>query len=469
MQCSVVNFGKVQSQINARLDAEYWHPEAIEIAKIIGQEMTLGNCIKEGYRVVYENTEILRTDEAKQMDLPKFIQATDIKSPMINIENAGYVREEDWQQYPKGRIQKGEILLEVKGDVKKVAIVPDDFRDKALVSGTLYKFSVNEKVNKYFLAIYLSCNYGQRLKDRLVSNIATPFISKSELYTIPVPCLDKRIQSEIEKAYVLGVNKQKISQDIYIQAQTLLLSELGFTNWQPKHRLTFVKNYSDTEQVERIDAEYYQPKYEEIAHAIKSCSGGWDTLENLVDLKDENFRPADKTEYKYIELANIAGNGEIAGCMIEQGQDLPSRARRKVATGDVIVSSIEGSLDSIALIDEEYDQALCSTGFYVVNSQAFNSETLLVLLKSIVGQLQLKKGCSGTILTAINKNEFGKVILPIIVEEKQIQQKVVESFRLRKQSRQLLECAKRTVEIAIEKDEQTAIDWLENSTKEMET
>ena len=471
MQCSVVNFGKVQSQINARLDAEYWHPEAIEIAKIIGQEMTLGNCIKEGYRVVYENTEILRTDEAKQMDLPKFIQATDIKSPMINIENAGYVREEDWQQYPKGRIQKGEILLEVKGDVKKVAIVPDDFRDKALVSGTLYKFSVNEKVNKYFLAIYLSCNYGQRLKDRLVSNIATPFISKSELYTIPVPCLDKRIQSEIEKAYVLGVNKQKIScQDIYIQAQTLLLSELGFTNWQPKHRLTFVKNYSDTEQVERIDAEYYQPKYEEIAHAIKSCSGGWDTLENLVDLKDENFRPADKTEYKYIELANIAGNGEIAGCMIEQGQDLPSRARRKVATGDVIVSSIEGSLDSIALIDEEYDQALCSTGFYVVNSQAFNSETLLVLLKSIVGQLQLKKGCSGTILTAINKDEFGKVILPIIVEEKQaqIQRKVVESFRLRKQSKHLLECAKRTVEIAIEGDEQTAIDYLENRAKEIE-
>ena len=59
--------------------------------------------------------------------------------------------------------------------------------------------------------------------------------------------------------------------------------------------------------------------------------------------------------------------------------------------GDVIVSSIEGSLDSIALIRGEYDQALCSTGFHVVNSQTFNSETLLVLLKSIVGQLQLKK------------------------------------------------------------------------------
>ena len=169
---------------------------------------------------------------------------------------------------------------------------------------------------------------------------------------------------------------------------------------------------------------------------------------------------------KYIELANIAGNGEITGCMRTQGQDLPSRARRKVAMGDVIVSSIEGSLDSIALIREEYDQALCSTGFHVVNSKTFNSETLLVLLKSIVGQLQLKKGCSGTILTAINKDEFGKVILPIIAEEKQtqIQQKVTESFNLRKQSKHLLECAKRAVEMAIEQDERTAIDWLADET-----
>lgn len=36
------------------------------------------------------------------------------------------------------------------------------------------------------------------------------------------------------------------------------------------------------------------------------------------------------------------------------------------------------------------------------------------------------------------------------------------SFNSRKQSKHLLECAKRAVELAIEQDEQTAIDWLEN-------
>ena len=107
----------------------------------------------------------------------------------------------------------------------------------------------------------------------------------------------------------------------------------------------------------------------------------------MVTLKNKNFKPKDKEQYQYIELANIAGNGEITDCMLEEGQGLPTRAKRRVATGDVIVSSIEGSLSSIALIEKEYNLALCSTGFHVVNSKRFNSETLIVLLKSIVGQL----------------------------------------------------------------------------------
>ena len=41
-------------------------------------------------------------------------------------------------------------------------------------------------------------------------------------------------------------------------------------------------------------------------------------------------------------------------------------------------------------------------------------------------------------------------------------QKVFESFNARKQAKDLLECAKRAVEMAIEQDEQTAINWLES-------
>ncbi len=58
-------------------------------------------------------------------------------------------------------------------------------------------------------------------------------------------------------------------------------------------------------------------------------------------------------------------------------------------------------------------------------------------------------------------------VIPILAEDKQaeIQQRVAESFALRRRSKHLLECAKRTVELAIEQDEQTAMKWLESQLK----
>ena len=314
-----------------------------------------------------------------------------------------------------------------------------------------------------YLTAFLNTKYGIiDIKRRARHSINQSNVNLEEVKRIEIPLLCNQLQNSITLSFNNAVDSIQASEAVYNEAQTLLLAELGLANWQSKQQPTFVKNLSDTQHAERIDAGYFQPKYDEIVNAIKNYSRGWDTLENQVRIKDTNFNPDAETEYQYIELANIGNSGEVTNCMVEKGEDLPTRARRKVAAGDVIVSSIEGSLESIALITEEYDNALCSTGFHVVQSDVLNSEVLLVLLKSSVGQLQLKKGCSGTILTAINKEEFSKIAIPKIEAEKQveIEQKVIESFNLRKHAKDLLEHAKRAVEIAIEQDEQAAIDWL---------
>ena len=64
----------------------------------------------------------------------------------------------------------------------------------------------------------------------------------------------------------------------------------------------FIKNFSETEEAERIDAEYFQPKYEEIIEAVKKYKGGFGELGELVKIKDKNFTPKDGEQYKYIEL-----------------------------------------------------------------------------------------------------------------------------------------------------------------------
>lgn len=149
-------------------------------------------------------------------------------------------------------------------------------------------------------------------------------------------------------------------------------------------------------------------------------------------------------------------------CTEALGHELPSRARRVVKTNDVIVSTIEGSLEKVAIIGKEHDGALCSTGFFVYQPQALNPETFLVFAKSIAGQLLLKQGCRGTILTAINKHDFDAIPLPLIDQSVQdkIKSLISEMYESKNKSNRLLDIAKQGVEKAIEDNEAIAEQWM---------
>ena len=467
MQVTIAHLSEANK--NERIDSQFFLPEFVESFNTVANgphsilsdiaHITDGNHLK-----IAENF-----DDSEGV---RYLRGQDLGTDMIlHDRNIVHIPESCFDSLKRSHIFKDDILITIVGaNTGLVGLVYEP--PKKLVANCKLGIARVEKgkITPGYLYAFLIGRYGQHQILRSIRGGGQTGLILPDIRQLKIARLSSVFESRINDVSFCGHSKAMESKRVYVKAQDILLSELGLTDWRSKHQLTFVKNYSDTEQVERIDAEYYQPKYEEIVNAIKGYKGGWDALGNLVALNDKNYKPKDKQQYKYIELANIPDNGAIADCMVEEGQNLPSRARRKVRIGDLIVSSIEGSLSSIALIDEEYNHALCSTGFHVINSKHYSSETLLVLLKSMVGQLQLRKGCSGTILTAINEDEFNKVVLPIISTNKQtqIQQKVIESFNLRKQFKHLLECAKRAVEMAIESDEKTAINWLENETKEIQ-
>ncbi len=239
----------------------------------------------------------------------------------------------------------------------------------------------------------------------------------------------------------------------YLKAEAYLLECLGMKDFAANPNAYNTLSLKDSFlETGRFDAEYYLPKYEDYCKLIQSYSNGYELLKTACDILDINYTPEDGQLYKYVELADIGKSGEITGCDVMNGEDLPTRARRIIHINDVIVSSIEGSLDSCALVTDDYDGALCSTGFHVLQSSKLNPETLLTLFKSLPIQQLMKKGCSGTILTAINKFELEKLPIPIIRTEiqQEIAKHIRQSFALRKEALQLLEKARLTVEQVIE-------------------
>ena len=94
------------------------------------------------------------------------------------------------------------------------------------------------------------------------------------------------------------------------------------------------------------------------------------------------------------------------------------------------------------------------------------SEYLTLVLNSKIVSMQAERDAGGSIIQHWKPSEIKEVIIPKvdISIQQQIEEKVQESFRLKKQSEELLEVAKRSVEIAIEQDEAVALRYIQSNT-----
>lgn len=336
------------------------------------------------------------------------------------------------------------------------------------------------EIKPCYLMVFLQSKYGQFQIERYYSGSSGQIeIYPKDFNNFLIPKFPQDFQLEIEKLVKQSHEALEDSKRLYKETQELLYKELELDFKNPLKSLLksslqakkpselavindISKKYphlnisvrplsKSLHKSGRLDSEYYQSKYDLMENKIKDYKGGYCKLQPS-EIKDSNFTPKAQEKYRYIELANIGNNGNISEPLEDFGENLPTRARRKVKTGDFIMSSIEGSLTSCALITPEFDNCLVSTGFYVLNSSELNSETLLVLFKCEFFQEYLKKFPSGTILIAISKDELQNILIPKIATatQEQIALKIQKSFTLRAKSKDLLQNAKMRLENAIE-------------------
>lgn len=472
LEISVVNLSDVLfDNENKRIDSEYFKKQYLDFFKNVPNLKPLENFAKEGYRVVYENTRIADKEEAIKYNYPYFLQATDLETPFIKQDNLFYVDNAEWERYPKGRIKKGEILIEVKGKIDKVAIVPDDFPQKTLVTGSLFKLTVNDNISKHLLLTYLISKYGVAFKDRFKTNLLISYVSKPDLYRIPVPVFTINFQKEIDKLFALIFSKKQKSQQSYSQAETLLLETLNLKDFQPSKEPVNVKNFSESfGSSGRLDAEYYQVKYEQVVNRIISTD--YDQLANIVKIKksiepgssvyaDEGLPFVRVSDYNKFGLSTP--DKYLTDDFCKENAEQIKKLKPKKET---ILFSKDGSVGTAYMLREDADFITSSAilNLTVKDKNKIIPEYLTLALNSKLVQMQAERDAGGSIILHWRVSEIEKVVVPIIDFDKQreIADLVEESFQLKKQSEHLLEVAKTAVEIAIEKDEETAMEYINN-------
>lgn len=455
LECTEINFSKISEE--NRLDAEYFSKIAMNTDLFI-------KSLKHFY---LNKSSIVSGPFGSTLTSSSYLNAGDIAfvrienirgSFRINMTDIIYISSEDNLRIANSQLFTDDIILSKVGNsIGFFARVDEELLTCNISENNIgIKLNKFDKAKRHFILTYLNSKFGQILILRRRSGNAQPKLNVDDVCKVPIPEFSNDFNEIISSLILKSNSIIKRADETYHAAKKMLSGALGLDNFKPSNANVAIKSFSASFGVSgRLDAEFYQPKYDGWKNFMTIAG----TVGELCKVYDENFMPKPKQIYKYIELANVSANGNISTPDAIIGADLPTRARRIVKAGQVIISSIEGSLQNCALITAENDSALCSTGFFVIDSENFNAATLLVLFKSELMQNLMRQQCTGTILTAISKENFLNLPLPVVSRELQekIAANVKESFRLRGESEKLLSLAKFAVEVAIERGEDAAI------------
>lgn len=118
-------------------------------------------------------------------------------------------------------------------------------------------------------------------------------------------------------------------------------------------------------------------------------------------VKTETVDPTKKPneEFIYLDVSSVnKDTKQIENATVLLGKDAPSRARKLVRTNDVIFATVRPTHSRVALITEEYNEQVCSTGYFVLRAKEFLSNNLVyyfLLTCSFNKQMEkLQKGAS---------------------------------------------------------------------------
>ena len=147
--------------------------------------------------------------------------------------------------------------------------------------------------------------------------------------------------------------------------------------------------------------------------------------------KTETVDPTKKPneEFVYLDVSSVnKETKEIENVTLVMGKDAPSRAKKLIKTNDVIFATVRPTHSRVALITEEYNNQVCSTGYFVLRAKEFLNNNLVYYFLLTHGfNKQMEKLQKGASYPAVTDGEVKGIIISFpksITEQKTIVKKL---------------------------------------------
>ena len=479
MQYSVVNKNELVS--DTRLDAEAYLPLFFEIEKEI-RKHDFTTLDQESSLFVKGIFDIKADCYLENGGIP-FVRIGDLRDMVISENEIIYIPEEENNKNKKTFLKRGDIIL------SKTAYPAASFVNLENCNTSqdtiAIKLKTNSKIKSQYLVLFLNSKFGFLQMKRWFTGNIQMHLNLTDSKKIEMPIFSDNFQKKLQNLFQESINKIGHSKSLYSQAEQLLLSELGLLDWKPKHELAFVRNFSNTIESNRFDAEYFQPKYEEIVDAVKrygnlpasakATAGKFDELGNLVKIK-KSVEPGSEAYQEngipFVRVSNLSkfelsdNNQQFISEKLYE--ELKTHQPKK---GEILLSK-DATPGMAYYLNEETQRMIVSGGILrlKMDSRQMLPEYLTLVLNSVIVQKQIERDAGGSIINHWRPDQVKATIIPVLQEAKQkeIKELVEKSFNDRRLSKSLLEIAKQGVEMAIEKDEQEAEKWIDGEVTKLE-
>lgn len=452
----IINFQKICRDEDFRIEAEYWNSNKNKLALKASEAISFSQ---------YGTSKTLNEDK---LGFP-ILRLNEFDSFFIG-EPQKYTDKIDKETFSNLKLKKNDVLIcRTNGNPKYVgraSIVPEDY-DYGFASYLFRVRSDSKIINSATLVVYLNSKYGREEIEKysLVSNQAN--FSPAKFRKIKLPQFSSILQEKIEDIIFDSYNHLKLSKKKYKDAEEILLDLFDFDNFLRnilKKQLS-VKSLKDTMIFNRIDAEYFQPKYDDSINKIKEKDSA--LLIDIVDIQ-KSVEPG-SASYKaegipFVRVSDISKFG-IDEPKIYLSPELFSKTISPQK--DTILFSKDGTC-GIAYKFIDSNRIITSSAILHLSKKEnvnIDLDYLTLVLNSPIIQMQAERDAGGSIIKHWSVPQIEQVEIPIVEEyiQQDIGDKIRSSFLLRRISEKLIKTAQKAVEIAIEVGEDKALTFIDKN------
>lgn len=462
LECSEINRSELERTL--RIDSEFYSKSAIKVSDMLqsrshdllttfvnvsdGNHMGISDCF------IDEGVPYYRGQDAGAF----FIE----NSTPICINEKTF----ELPVMKRSHLKKGDVILSIVGTIGSLSLVYSD--KSATCSCKLAILRPKEGKSAELLATFLRGKYGQAQITRFTRDAVQKGLILEDMDQLVVPTFGDGIVEAIKNAVQSAYQIQEKANIHYREAQRTLMNSVG-SILVPAESVS-VRNISTSFYTTgRLDAEYYQPKYDILFDELKkfSCKrlGGPNGIVNIKKSIEPGSEAYTEDGIPFVRVSDISKFG-ISEPDIKLRSDIIPNPEVLFPPKDTILLSKDGSVGIAYKV--EATMPIITSGallhLKVRDKTEVLPDYLTLVLNSPVVQLQAERDSNGAIIRHWKPSEIENVIIPILDmdTQKEIAAKVQEAFTLRKQSKQLLEYAKQAVEMAIEQGEDVALAWLKD-------